>query len=109
MDARLIFRHVQLSRWSVVELGRITSLRFCCAANVVTAGVAREPDGYRDCSNRLLDSCERAQLAYSGSSPQAHQTDQFKKAWLLSHEIVEWIHPDAEEAPRAGSLTIRLL
>ena len=31
-----------------------TSLRFCCAANVVTAGVAREPDAYRDCSNRLL-------------------------------------------------------
>ncbi len=32
-----------------------TSLRFCCAANVVTASVAREPDVYRDCSNRLLD------------------------------------------------------
>ncbi len=33
----------------------LTSLRFCCAANVVTASVAREPDVYRDCSNRLLD------------------------------------------------------
>ncbi len=32
-----------------------TSLRFCCAANVVTASVAREPDAYRDCSNRLLE------------------------------------------------------
>ncbi len=31
-----------------------TSLRFCCAANVVTASVAREVDGGRDCSNRLL-------------------------------------------------------
>ena len=31
-----------------------TSLRFCCAANVVTAGEAREPDAYRDSSNRLL-------------------------------------------------------
>ncbi len=31
-----------------------TSLRFCCAANVVTASEAREPDVYRDCSNRLL-------------------------------------------------------
>ena len=29
-------------------------LRRCCAANVVTSGVAREPDVYRDCSNRLL-------------------------------------------------------
>ncbi len=33
----------------------LTDLRFCCAANVVTASVAREPDVYRDCSNRLLD------------------------------------------------------
>ena len=33
---------------------RLTSLRFCCAANVVTAGAAREPGVYRDCSNRLL-------------------------------------------------------
>ena len=31
-----------------------TSLRFCCAANVVTASEAREPDGCRDCSNRLV-------------------------------------------------------
>jgi len=31
-----------------------TSLRFCCAANVVTASVARDPDVYRDSSNRLL-------------------------------------------------------
>ena len=28
--------------------------RFCCAANVVIASAAREPDVYRDCSNRLL-------------------------------------------------------
>ncbi len=35
---------------------RLTSLRFCCAANVVTASEAREPDVYRDCSNRLLGS-----------------------------------------------------
>ncbi len=33
---------------------RITDLRFCCAANVVTASEAREPDAYRDSSNRLL-------------------------------------------------------
>ncbi len=32
-----------------------TSLRFCCAANVVTASEAREPDVCRDSSNRLLD------------------------------------------------------
>jgi hypothetical protein len=36
-------------------LGHLTSLRFCCAANVVTASEAREADAYRDCSNRLLD------------------------------------------------------
>ncbi len=35
--------------------GSLTSLRFCCAANVVTASVARERDDLRDCSNRLLD------------------------------------------------------
>jgi hypothetical protein len=33
----------------------LTSLRFCCAANVVTASEAREPDVYRDSSNRLLE------------------------------------------------------
>ena len=32
----------------------LTDLRFCCAANVVTASEAREPDAYRDSSNRLL-------------------------------------------------------
>ena len=31
-------------------------LRFCCSANVVTAGEAREPDVTRDSSNRVLDS-----------------------------------------------------
>jgi len=34
---------------------RLTSLRLCCAANVVTASEAREVEGYRDCSNRLLE------------------------------------------------------
>ncbi len=29
-------------------------LHFCCAANVVTVGVAREPDAYRDSSKGLL-------------------------------------------------------
>ncbi len=38
----------------MLEGGYLTSLRFCCAANVVTASVAREPDAYRDSSNRLL-------------------------------------------------------
>ncbi len=33
----------------------LTDMRFCCAANVVTASEARDPDAYRDCSNRLLD------------------------------------------------------
>ncbi len=33
----------------------LTSLRFYCAANVVTASEAREPDAYRVSSNRLLD------------------------------------------------------
>jgi hypothetical protein len=33
---------------------RLTSLRFCCAANVVTASEAREPDVYRDCRDPLL-------------------------------------------------------
>ena len=35
----------------------LTSLRFCCVANVVTASEAREPDVYRDSSNRLLGGC----------------------------------------------------
>ncbi len=35
-----------------------TSLRFCCAANVVTASEAREPHVYRDSSNRSLDSLD---------------------------------------------------
>ncbi len=32
----------------------LTSLRFCCASKMTTAGEAREPDDYRDSSNRLL-------------------------------------------------------
>ena len=32
----------------------LSDLRFCCATNVVTASEAREPDVYRDSSNRLL-------------------------------------------------------
>jgi len=32
----------------------LTDLRFCCAANVVTASEGRESDAYRDSSNRLL-------------------------------------------------------
>ncbi len=34
--------------------GFLTDLRFCCATNVWTAGAARDPDVYRECSNRLL-------------------------------------------------------
>ena len=35
---------------------RLTDLRFCCAANVVTASEAREVEGCRDCSNPMLGS-----------------------------------------------------
>ncbi len=42
-----------------------TDLRFCCAANVVTAGEAREPDGYRDCSNRLLGRVPQNGVAFT--------------------------------------------
>ena len=35
--------------------GYLTDLRSCCAANVVTTSVAREPDAYRVSSNRLLE------------------------------------------------------
>ena len=38
----------------------IADLRFCCAANVVTSSEAREPDAYRDSSNRWLGSVRRA-------------------------------------------------
>ena len=44
------------------RMGRVrpnTDLRFCCAANVVTASEARDPDAYRDSSNRLLESFPR--------------------------------------------------
>ena len=34
--------------------GFLTSLRFCCASNMVTVSEAREPDVYRDSSNRLI-------------------------------------------------------
>ncbi len=42
----------------------LTSLRFCCKANVVTASVAREPDVYRDSSNRLLGRGNQSNPAY---------------------------------------------
>ncbi len=34
---------------------RLTDLRLCCAAKMVTASEAREPDAYRDSSDRLLE------------------------------------------------------
>ncbi len=40
--------------WSAAFVRYLTSLRFCCAANVVTASEAREVVAYRDSSNRLL-------------------------------------------------------
>ncbi len=53
----------------------LTDLRFCCAANVLTASEAREPDAYRDCSNRLLDgglgSCETSESTTYGPSGRA--------------------------------------
>ena len=47
------------SRWGPLHLPgesghRLASLRFCCAANVVTASVAREHYVYRDSSDRLI-------------------------------------------------------
>ncbi len=35
--------------------GHLTDLRFCCASKMWTASEVREPNAYRDCSNRLLD------------------------------------------------------
>ena len=48
--------------------GRLTDLRFCCAANVVTASEAREVDGCRDGSNRLLE--RRAETLAAGAHGQ---------------------------------------
>ncbi len=36
-----------------------TDLRFCCASKMRTASEAREGEGFRDCSNRLLESFPR--------------------------------------------------
>ena len=42
---------------------RLTDMRFCCASKMVTASEAREPDGYRNGSNRSLGGDRRlAQL-----------------------------------------------
>ncbi len=49
-------RHLRELR-QATKLGR-SEIRLCCAANVVTASVAREVEGCRDCSNRLLDSLD---------------------------------------------------
>ena len=48
------------------------SLRFCCAANLVTASVSREHDAYRDSSNRLLGGWRAydAEAALPHSDPQ---------------------------------------
>ena len=47
MPGRLLHR--------VSDFRRLTSLRFYCASNMRTASEAREPDAYRDSSNRLLE------------------------------------------------------
>ena len=46
-----------------------TDLRFYCASKMSTASVAREPDGFRDCSNRLL-----------GSRVDAHDAEQAQES-----------------------------
>ena len=44
------------------------SLRFCCAANVVTESETRELDAYRDSSNRLLDGANQRLLGIRAKS-----------------------------------------
>jgi len=53
---------------AAVSRRRLTSLRFCCAANVVTASEAREPDAYRDSSNRLLGRMRRSVVQAQGAT-----------------------------------------
>ncbi len=48
-----------------------TSLRFYCAANVVIASEAREPDAYGDSSHRLLDGSPRMVEIRPGHMAQA--------------------------------------
>ena len=69
---------------------RLTDLRFCCAANVVTASVAREPNADRDCSNRLLGGWRaydaEAALPHSGPQLRTSKTLLYSWVWLGATE-----------------------
>ena len=64
-----------------------TSLRFCCAAKVVTASEAREPDVYCDCSNRLLGGATGGRVS------------------AVQPTHVRTIHPSPGEPPEEGHPT----
>ena len=57
----------------------LTSLRFCCGANVVTPGEARDPHVTRDSSNRLLGDLD----SYSkcDAPPDPNSTKKLRRAW----------------------------
>ena len=61
----------------------ITDLRFWCAANVVTASEAREPDAYRDSSNRLLGDWR----AYDAEATPPHSGPQLR----TSKTVDSWV------------------
>ena len=69
-----------------MHLGRLTSLRFCCAGKMVPASEAREPDGYRVSSNRLL---EVATLEGQTALQQSISTAYMKTSHLSALDIRE--------------------
>ena len=62
----------------------LTDLRFCCAANVVTASEGRESDAYRDSSNRLLGGWRAydAEATPAPSDPQLRTRRTLLYSWV---------------------------
>ena len=56
-----------------------TNLRFCCASNLPTASEARDPDGYRDCSNRCSSSFEDTTEDFGHSGPSFSRVEVFPR------------------------------
>ena len=73
-QANLLWLHHLLSPYGLLERSVVglTDLRFCCAANVVTASEVREPDTCRDKCNRAdHQGCAAGQAAARRLNPQS--------------------------------------
>ncbi len=81
--------------------------RFCCATKMVTASEAREPDAYRDCSNRLLDGTRR--LSHTSRGSALPRKSERAREVGFRPRVTEAEHDEGLGAAVVGSLACQLV